>query len=68
MKLKELRKVLDYSSTPINLIVLNFDGTNIKIEYEDFETFTTLEDFNDYEVTSLMCSKYFVDIFVRKRG
>lgn len=66
MTLKELRKVFDYSTMPVNLIVLASDGTNIKIEYSGYEQFKELKDFDDYKVVSILASKYFFDVFVSK--
>lgn len=65
MTLKEFRKLFDYSSVPINLIVLALDGTNIKIQYDNYDLFKEQEDFNNHHIVSFMASKYFFDIFVK---
>ena len=66
MTLKEFRKCFDYSSVPISLIVLALDGTNIKIQYDNYDLFKEQEDFNSYHIVSFMASKYFFDIFVKQ--
>lgn len=68
MKLKELRNVLDYNSLKTNLWVLQSEGNDIKIEYDRPTQFMVQEDFNDYEITSILVSQYSIDIYVAKEG
>lgn len=66
MKLKELRNVLDYNSLKTNLWVLQSEGNDIKIEYDSPTQFMAQEDFNDYEITSILISQFSIDIYVSK--